>query len=99
MSDELIPANAGEFLFYHTEDGQVRLQVRIEAETVWLTQKQMADLFQTTKQNVSLHIQNIFEEGELLHYAGDYHQRSRQPGSDVDVCFGGQIAVTLVRLI
>jgi 5'-nucleotidase len=39
------------------------------------------------------------EEGELLHYAGDYHQRSRQPGSDIDVCFGGQIAVTLVRLI
>jgi hypothetical protein len=69
MSDELIPANAGEFLFYQTEDGQVRLQVRIEAETVWLTQKQMADLFQTTKQNVSLHIQNIFEEGELLQAA------------------------------
>jgi 5'-nucleotidase len=39
------------------------------------------------------------QEGELLHYDGDYHQRRRQPGSDVDVCFGGRIAVTEVRLV
>jgi len=51
--------------FYQTEDGKTRLQVRLEGETVWLTQAQMVDLFQTTKQNVSLHIQNIFEEKEL----------------------------------
>jgi len=66
MSGELVPANPGEFLFYQTDDGQTRIQVRVEGETVWLTQKQMADLFQTTKQNVSLHIQNIYEEGELI---------------------------------
>jgi hypothetical protein len=48
-----------ELLFYQTEDGKTRLQVRLEGETVWLTQAQMAELFQTTKQNVSLHIQNI----------------------------------------
>lgn len=65
MADELVPASAGEFLIYQTEDGRTRIQVRVEQETVWLTQKQMAELFQTTKQNVSLHIGNIFEEGEL----------------------------------
>jgi len=48
-----------------TEDG-VRLDVRIEDETVWLTQAQMADLFSSTKQNISLHINNLFKEKELL---------------------------------
>lgn len=65
MSGNLMPAGPGEFVFYHTEDGQARIQVRIEGETVWLSQKVMAELFQTTKQNVSLHIQNIYEEEEL----------------------------------
>jgi hypothetical protein len=55
----------GELLFYQTEDGQTRIQVRFEDETVWLSQAQMVELFQTTKQNISLHIKNIFEEGEL----------------------------------
>ena len=53
------------FLLYQTSDGQTRLEVRLENETVWLSQNQMAELFQTTKQNVSLHIRNIFKEGEL----------------------------------
>lgn len=65
MADDLAPKDAGEFLFYQTEDGRTRLQVRVEGETVWLSQRDMAELFQTTKQNVSLHIQNIFDEGEL----------------------------------
>ena len=52
-------------LLYQTTDGATRLEVRLENETVWLTQNQMAELFQTTKQNVSLHIQNIFAEREL----------------------------------
>jgi hypothetical protein len=64
MPDNL-PAKKSEFLLYQTEDGQVRLDVRLENETVWLTQQMMAELFRTTKQNISLHIQNIFEEGEL----------------------------------
>jgi hypothetical protein len=55
----------GELLVYQTDDGRVKLEVRLENETVWLTQQTMADLFQTTKQNISLHIQNIIEEGEL----------------------------------
>ncbi|OFV93128.1 MAG: hypothetical protein A3G76_16820 [Acidobacteria bacterium RIFCSPLOWO2_12_FULL_65_11] len=58
-------ADPGEFLFYQTEDGRTRLQVRMEGETVWLSHRDMAELFQTTKQNVNLHIQNIFDEGEL----------------------------------
>ncbi len=54
-----------DILFYQTEDGKTKIDVRLEDETVWLNQGQMVELFQTTKQNISLHIQNIFEEGEL----------------------------------
>jgi len=54
----------GEIILYHSEDS-TQIEVRIEDETVWLTQAQMADLFQATKQNVSLHINNIFKENEL----------------------------------
>ena len=46
-------------------DETIRLEVRVESETVWLTQQQMAELFKATKQNVSLHIKNIYDEGEL----------------------------------
>ncbi|WP_165248030.1 virulence RhuM family protein [Paludisphaera soli] len=64
MSDELaVPG--GEFLLYASEDGRVRLSVRIQEGTVWLPQAGIAELFQTTKQNISLHLQNIYEEGEL----------------------------------
>jgi hypothetical protein len=54
-----------EILLYQTEDGQTKIDVRLEEETVWLSQAQMVELFQTTKQNISLHIKNIYEEGEL----------------------------------
>lgn len=54
-----------EILLYQTEDGQTKIDVRLEEENVWLSQVQMAELFQTSKQNVSLHIKNIYEEGEL----------------------------------
>jgi hypothetical protein len=55
-----------ELVLYQTEDNRTRIEVRLENETVWLTQAQLAELFQTTKQNVSLHIQNILKEKELL---------------------------------
>lgn len=58
-------SHQSEIILYQTEDGKTRLQVRIENETVWLTQNQMADLFQTSIPNVSMHIRNIFREGEL----------------------------------
>src|SRR3990172_8097491 len=53
------------FLLYQTSDGQTRLEVRLENETVWLSQNQMAELFQTSIPNVSMHIRNVFAEGEL----------------------------------
>ena len=54
-----------EFLLYRTEDGRTRIEVRLENQNVWLSQAAMADLFLNTKQNVSLHLQNIYDEGEL----------------------------------
>ena len=55
----------GGIVLYQTPDGQTDLEVKLENESVWLTQSQMAILFETTKQNVSLHINNLFKEGEL----------------------------------
>jgi hypothetical protein len=52
-------------ILYTTEDGKSQIQLRADENTVWLTQLEMADLFATTKQNISLHLQNIFEDGEL----------------------------------
>ena len=64
--NELAPGEAGgEFQLYQTEDGQVKLEVRLQNETVWLTQQMMAELFRTSKQNISHHIHGIYEEGEL----------------------------------
>jgi hypothetical protein len=56
-------------LIYQDKDGFTKIDVRLENETLWITQQQMADLFQTTKQNVSLHISNICKEGELQEFA------------------------------
>lgn len=55
----------GEILIYQTEDGQAALEVKLENETVWLTQSQLCDLFERDKSVISRHIRNIFEEGEL----------------------------------
>ena len=57
--------NYGEIIIYQTEDGLTKLDVRMEDETVWLTQQQMAELFQTSRTNVVDHIKNIYEEDEL----------------------------------
>jgi hypothetical protein len=54
-----------ELIIYQTEDGQTKIQTRLENETVWLTQAQMAELFDKAKSTISEHIKNIFEEGEL----------------------------------
>jgi hypothetical protein len=55
----------GEIIVYQTDDGRVRLDVRLQDETVWLTQQSISELFQTTVPNISMHIRNIFKEGEL----------------------------------
>ena len=60
-----IDSNTGEIVMYQPDE-TIRLEVRVENETVWLTQQQMADLFQTTRNNITLHIGNIFKEGELV---------------------------------
>lgn len=57
--------DGSEFLLYQAQDGKTRIEVRVMDETVWLNQAQLVELFQTTKQNISLHIRNVFEEGEL----------------------------------
>ncbi|MCB5208001.1 virulence RhuM family protein [Methylovorus mays] len=74
-------SSQSEMIIYQSEDGKIRLETRLENETLWMTQSQMAELFQTTQQNISLHIQNIYEEGELLQSAT--HKKSlwvRQEG-------------------
>ena len=64
MTDQLQPL-PGEFLLYETEDGRARVECRFVADTLWLPQAGMAELFQTSKQNVAKHLKAIFAEGEL----------------------------------
>ena len=58
-----------QFLIYQAEGGAIKIDVRFEDETVWLTQQLLAELFQTSKQNIGQHLKNIFEEGELTQQA------------------------------
>ncbi len=63
---EIVPTNpGGEFLLYQTQDGRIRIQCRLQGETLWLTQQQMAELFQVDKSGISRHLKNIYETGEL----------------------------------
>src|SRR5437867_2057246 len=57
----------GQLLIF--QDRGLKLQVRLDGQTVWLTQAAMADLYQTTPQNITLHLQSIYDEGELLEEA------------------------------
>ena len=66
MAKADLAPKGGRILIYQTEGGQTKIEVRLEGETLWLSQSDMAKLYQTTKQNVSLHIQNIYDEGELV---------------------------------
>jgi hypothetical protein len=63
MTDSTAPNS--ELILYQTEDGRTRIECRFEGETIWLTQALMADLFQTTPQNITQHLRKIYEEGEL----------------------------------
>lgn len=64
--DKSAPAGLGEILLYQTDDGRTRLECRFQDDTIWLSQAMMAELYQTSKQNVSLHLKNLYEEGELV---------------------------------
>ena len=72
-------------VLYQTEDGRTRIQCRFDQETLWLTQAQIAELFQTTPQNVTLHLKAIFAEGELIETATckDYLQVRLEGGREV----------------
>lgn len=59
------PGEQCEVIIYQTENGLTRIDVKVAVDTVWLTQQQMVELFQSSKSNVSEHIKNIFDEGEL----------------------------------
>ena len=65
MTDKIGTDEYGEILIYQTDDGQTNIEVKIEDDTVWLTQQQMSELFQTSRTNVVEHIKHIYEEGEL----------------------------------
>jgi hypothetical protein len=58
-----------EIIIYQSEDGVTKIDVRMEEETVWLSQAQMAELFQTSPQNITIHIKNVYDEGELVAHA------------------------------
>ena len=83
MSDQ--PAPRSEIVLYQTEDGRTRIQCRLENETLWLTQAQIAELFEVTPQNVTLHLKAIFAEGELSETATckDYLQVRTEGGREV----------------
>ena len=74
-----------ELILYQTEDGRTRIQCRFEQENVWMTQKLMAELFQTTPQNITLHLRAIYAEGELSEAATckDYLQVRSEGGRQV----------------
>ncbi|MCD6580417.1 MAG: virulence RhuM family protein [Desulfuromusa sp.] len=65
MSDSNLPETM-DFLLYRSEDGQIRIETRMQDETVWLTQEQMASLFDKARSTINEHIKNIFAEGELV---------------------------------
>src|SRR4051812_19348511 len=80
-------------VLYRTEDGRTRIQCRFEDETIWLTQAQIAELFQVTPQNVTLHLKSIFDDGELTEAATckDYLQVRREEGFLSPAKAGSQI--------
>jgi hypothetical protein len=95
----------GQLLIYQTEGATLRIEVRLEAESVWLSQQHMATLFQTSKQNVSLHLRNIINEGELdedavvkdsLTTAADgKNYRTKLYSLDAIICVGYRVKSTI----
>ena len=69
MPDQQTPPPGGEILLYQAEDGRTRIECRFQDETLWLTQAQLAELFQTTPQNITIHLKAIYAEGELFESA------------------------------
>lgn len=76
--------NKGEIIIYQTPDGATQLDVKVEEDTVWLTQAQMAELFDTTSQNITMHVANVYGEGELKQSSTckDFLQVRKEGSSD-----------------
>ena len=68
-------APSGELLLYQTDDGRTRIECRFESDTLWLTQAQMAELFETTSQNITLHLREIYAVRELERKHAVAHDR------------------------
>lgn len=83
MSEELM--NAGRILIYQNEKGDTKVDVYFTEDTIWMTQRMMAELYQTTTQNITLHIKNVYKDGELEEEATckDYLQVRNEGGRDV----------------
>ncbi len=80
------PDDSGAFLLYQTKDGRTRIDVRMAHETVWLTQRDMAELFQATPQNITKHIAAIYDKGKLAEPATckDFLQVRSEGGRQVE---------------
>ena len=87
MKDEIILCQPDEesVVVYHTDDNTLQLEVQVADETVWLSQKQMASLFCTTPQNITMHVGNIYKEQELVKEATckDFLQVQNEGGRDI----------------
>ena len=86
-SDQNLVHPRGEILLYAAPDGQISLDVRLEADTVWLSQAQMAELFGRERSVISRHIGNVFREGELteksnVHFLHNLGHPGAAPASD-----------------
>jgi hypothetical protein len=84
MTDAPVP-KTGEVLLYRTEDGRARVECHFEGETLWMTQAQIAELFETTPQNITIHLKSIYAEGEFSEAATckDYLQVRSEGGREV----------------
>ena len=82
---EPLAAQGGEIVLYQAPDGSVKLDVRLERDTIWLSQKQMALLFDTERSVITKHLRNIFQSGELEEKSNV--QKMHIPGSDKPVAF------------
>ena len=87
---EALPVtDKNEIIVYQPEGGEFHIEVRVENETVWLTQAQMAELFGSVPQNITMHIKNIYQEGELLKNptCKDFLQVAREGNRNVKRCY------------
>ena len=65
MREDAVTNTKGQIAIYQAEDGQTQIEVRFEQDSVWLTQRQMSEVFATTPENILMHLKNIFRDTEL----------------------------------